>query len=553
MGKPAARISDMHLCPMVTPGLPPIPHVGGPINGPGCPTVLIGGVPAATVGDMCICVGPPDIIAMGSSGVFIGGKPAARMGDNTAHGGVIVSGCPNVLIGEAAGGGGGGGAGAAGSPGSGNASLYTGNEGLNEQDETSVFDNNPKYSDGTTGIMTQLQIEPLKLALISAASDGKPFCEICQAKKDKLHAEKKALADESKAVMNRNLDKERFLRKLAAENADVFIEMSCEIPENEISAIRDYKIQTATNNLKSEEIESFSKVIKDITDDNNLDLDAEKKEILIDSAQMVLTLTGIFDPTPVSDGLDGLISLSRGDLLGVGISLVSMIPYLGDLSKLGKLPKFAKTIDKAIDIAKVDIKFADKIKPIFKQLKKLLEKIPDGKLPNSAQEIIIKMRKKLDDFFEPVFKGKLRGKIIDLPGIKTNSIRYTKRDDILREALRKEFNNKYRKEFIQNLLDDPAKISKLKEAGLTEIDFIKLRSGKVPKGYQVHHKLPLDDNGTNSFSNLILIKNDPAHSVITNFQRKLTNGLKAGETRIIDFPVPDGFIYPPKAGLLKTP
>jgi uncharacterized Zn-binding protein involved in type VI secretion len=107
MGNPAARLTDMHVCPMVTPGLPPIPHVGGPVIGPGCPTVLISGLPAAVVGDMCMCVGPPDSIAMGSTGVFIGGKPAARMGDTCAHGGTIVLGCPTVLIGETGSGSGG--------------------------------------------------------------------------------------------------------------------------------------------------------------------------------------------------------------------------------------------------------------------------------------------------------------------------------------------------------------------------------------------------------------------------------------------------------------
>ena len=99
MSKPAARIGDMHTCPMVTPGTPPIPHVGGPITGPGCPTVLIGGKPAAVMGDMAVCTGPPDSIIIGSATVLIGGKPAARMGDQTAHGGVIVLGEPTVLIG----------------------------------------------------------------------------------------------------------------------------------------------------------------------------------------------------------------------------------------------------------------------------------------------------------------------------------------------------------------------------------------------------------------------------------------------------------------------
>ena len=95
---PAARIGDMHVCPMVTPGVPPIPHVGGAIA-LGCFTVLIGNMPAACLGDMAICVGPPDTIAKGSATVLIGGKPAARMGDSCAHGGSIVLGCMTVMIG----------------------------------------------------------------------------------------------------------------------------------------------------------------------------------------------------------------------------------------------------------------------------------------------------------------------------------------------------------------------------------------------------------------------------------------------------------------------
>jgi uncharacterized Zn-binding protein involved in type VI secretion len=96
---PAARISDFHQCPMVTPGPTPVPHVGGPVIGPGAPTVLIGGLPAAKVGDTAICVGPPDTIIMGSSTVLIGGVPAARMGDPTAHGGTIMLGDFTVMIG----------------------------------------------------------------------------------------------------------------------------------------------------------------------------------------------------------------------------------------------------------------------------------------------------------------------------------------------------------------------------------------------------------------------------------------------------------------------
>jgi uncharacterized Zn-binding protein involved in type VI secretion len=93
---PAARLSDMHTCPMVT-GV--VPHVGGPILPPCQVNVLIGGLPAARVGDMATCVGPPDAIAMGSPTVLIGNMMAARMGDPTVHGGVIVVGLPTVMIG----------------------------------------------------------------------------------------------------------------------------------------------------------------------------------------------------------------------------------------------------------------------------------------------------------------------------------------------------------------------------------------------------------------------------------------------------------------------
>jgi uncharacterized Zn-binding protein involved in type VI secretion len=93
---PAARLTDMHVCPMVT---VLVPHVGGPILAPGAPTVLIGNLPAARVTDICVCVGPPDAIALGSFTVLVGGMLAARLGDMTLHGGAIVMGWPTVLIG----------------------------------------------------------------------------------------------------------------------------------------------------------------------------------------------------------------------------------------------------------------------------------------------------------------------------------------------------------------------------------------------------------------------------------------------------------------------
>jgi uncharacterized Zn-binding protein involved in type VI secretion len=96
--RPASRITDMHVCPLATPGVPPIPHVGGPVS-TGATRTLIGMLPAARVSDLCICVGPPDMIAMGSATVLIEAMPAARIGDMTAHGGTLVVGQPTVLIG----------------------------------------------------------------------------------------------------------------------------------------------------------------------------------------------------------------------------------------------------------------------------------------------------------------------------------------------------------------------------------------------------------------------------------------------------------------------
>jgi uncharacterized Zn-binding protein involved in type VI secretion len=100
VSRPAARVSDMHTCPRFEQvGPQAIPHVGGPISPPGSTTVLIAGLPAARVGDMCVCTGPPDRIEQGSGTVFLGGMPAARLGDRTVHGGVITQGAQTVLIG----------------------------------------------------------------------------------------------------------------------------------------------------------------------------------------------------------------------------------------------------------------------------------------------------------------------------------------------------------------------------------------------------------------------------------------------------------------------
>ena len=95
-GPPAARITDNHICPMTT---GPVPHVGGPIIVPGAPTVLIGKLPAAAVGSVCVCVGPPDTVVKGRMTVLVSKKPLSRVGDTCAHGGAIIMGCFTVLAG----------------------------------------------------------------------------------------------------------------------------------------------------------------------------------------------------------------------------------------------------------------------------------------------------------------------------------------------------------------------------------------------------------------------------------------------------------------------
>lgn len=99
MPGPIATVGSMHVCPMLNPGTPPPPHVGGPVSGPGAPTVLAGGKPVAVMGDMCVCAGPPDSIVQGEGTVLAAGKPVATLGSMTAHGGSITQGEPTILVG----------------------------------------------------------------------------------------------------------------------------------------------------------------------------------------------------------------------------------------------------------------------------------------------------------------------------------------------------------------------------------------------------------------------------------------------------------------------
>lgn len=141
------------------------------------------------------------------------------------------------------------------------------------------------------------------------------------------------------------------------------------------------------------------------------------------------------------------------------------------------------------------------------------------------------------------FTGKLRGEDVTLKNVKTKEVTYVKRDTAKLNTLRNDFNISVRKSFLENLSKN---IKYLKEAGFTDKDILKMKNGRVPDGWQVHHKLPLDDSGTNSFDNLVLIKNEPYHKVITNYQNSFAKQLEIGEVKNVKWPIPEGNIYPQK-------
>ncbi|HYO66245.1 MAG TPA: hypothetical protein VEU33_09200 [Archangium sp.] len=143
------------------------------------------------------------------------------------------------------------------------------------------------------------------------------------------------------------------------------------------------------------------------------------------------------------------------------------------------------------------------------------------------------------------FTGTVGKKPVELPGVKTQEVSYTKRDRAEYEKLRNKFDSTEREKFLKSLANDPDKVEQLKKAGLDANDIADMRAGKPPAGYRVHHKLSLDDGGDNSFDNLVVIKEVPYHQAITNEQATLFRSLKVGETKVADFPIPEGFVYPP--------
>ena len=141
----------------------------------------------------------------------------------------------------------------------------------------------------------------------------------------------------------------------------------------------------------------------------------------------------------------------------------------------------------------------------------------------------------------PAFSWKLKGEVVELPGVTSEHIKYVKRSPESKRILRNSFNSSERKQFLISIAQNA---DELKKSGFTDKDIQKLMVGFVPNGWQVHHKLPLDDSGTNAFDNLILIRTSPYHKVITNYQNYITRGFAVGSENEIDWPVLPGWIYP---------
>lgn len=303
----------------------------------------------------------------------------------------------------------------------------------------------------------------------------------------------------------------------------------------------------------------------------------------LDLTQMGLDIVGIFEPTPFADGSNALLSLGRsigsavsgdwgdagGHLLNAGISTAGVLPGLGDLAKAGKIGKWAQTVADSVSAIAHNPALRSTLEPGLRQIADAVGKIPKGAmdaLPAEAKASIESMKRQLDDFFAapagtstgtraadeaaaladdvPVYKGTVGGKTVELPHVDSVNVNYVKRDRAEYTQLRKDFDGGIRADFAKNLVSTPEGVAAAKKAGLDDAGIARLADGKIPQGYQVHHKLPLDDGGTNDFDNLVLIQNSPYHTALTNAQRELVGDLPVGGSREVEFPVPRGDIYP---------
>ena len=192
----------------------------------------------------------------------------------------------------------------------------------------------------------------------------------------------------------------------------------------------------------------------------------------------------------------------------------------------------------------------DPISMLVDDAKTLLEDgvdfVKDPSFGGAAAIAITAIPGKYIDDSASKFIGKYKGKDIELDNVSTNTITYNKRDRESYIQLRKEFDSSIRKNYLKDLSKNDDVINQLTSHGVKRGDIAKLADGKVPKGYQVHHKIPLDDGGTNSVDNLVLIRNSPEHSVFTTYQKQQTSSLTVGSSVVVQWPSPNGSVYPKK-------
>ncbi|WP_428261666.1 eCIS core domain-containing protein [Haliangium sp.] len=247
----------------------------------------------------------------------------------------------------------------------------------------------------------------------------------------------------------------------------------------------------------------------------------------------------------------------RGWLIGFAVMLIAievlMAIFTGGAgnaarwgakaAKLGKLMDFLKGLGAVRKLQSQVHKITNKLPDLEKLRRRLRSKRPDA--PKHGDDLTKSGKATPDANEAPDFVGTLRGEKVTLPGVKTRTVRYVKRAKAEARALRSKFDSTERKKFLKSLAEDPAKVQQLKRAGLTDADIASMAKGEVPRLYRVHHKLPLDDGGTNDFSNLVLMQHEPYHKAVTSTQIALTRGMSPGEVRVFEFPIPEGFVYPP--------
>ena len=289
--------------------------------------------------------------------------------------------------------------------------------------------------------------------------------------------------------------------------------------------------------------------------------------------QFLLGLTGIDVACDIRDlTADVTVNRDMTSLSWYGtmlLDIVALVPVIGGVKYLDDLAAGTKSIvknsDELIDGGKrmaraadalhdlskkgrtVLNDMADTLRGMAKKVVKNADMLNDAKYTDELANVASDAGKRLDDLagggLDASFTWKLRGKTVTLNNVIVQDVSYVKRSSTELQTLRKEFNTTTRKAFLKDLGQN---VEYLRNAGFLETDILKIQNGRVPDGWQVHHKLPLDDSGTNSFDNLVLIQNEPYHKVITNYQNSIAKQMKIGDARTVQWPIPNGNIYPAK-------